>query len=144
MAFHQRRDVTVLRAAQQIAFPMTRNSSVFRFRRSFADRDGIDDLTARLSADGCVSRAAHASLRPQVVHQLFFQYATRLNEEAAVNRLVGHSHARVIGELDFQPFCSSDQFRISLLATMLRNLRFPAIKHLFGRKAETQAWRSAS
>jgi hypothetical protein len=82
MAFHQRRDVTVLRAAQQIAFPMTRNRSVFRFRRSFADRDGIDDLTARLSADGCVSRAAHASLRPQVVHQLFFQYATRLNEQA--------------------------------------------------------------
>src|SRR5580704_18572354 len=103
MAFYQCRNITVLGAAQQIAFPVTRNRSVFHFRRSFANRDGIDDLTARLSADGCVSRAAHASLRPQVVHQLFFQYATRLNEEAAVNRLVGHSHARVIGELNFQP-----------------------------------------
>src|ERR1700684_4403785 len=50
-----------------------------------------------------MSRAAHAPLRPQVVHQFFFQYATRLNEKAAVNRLVGHSHARVIGELNFQP-----------------------------------------
>ncbi len=103
MAFHQRYDVAVFGAAQQIAFPMTRNRSVFRFRRSFANRDGIDDLTARLAADGCVSRAAHAPFRPQVVHQLFFQYATRLNEEAAVNRFVGHSHARVIGKLNFQP-----------------------------------------
>jgi hypothetical protein len=46
MAFYKRRNVTVLRAAQQIAFSMTRNRSVFHFRRSFADRDGIDDLTA--------------------------------------------------------------------------------------------------
>jgi len=28
------------------AFPMTRNRSVFHFRRPFADRDDIDDLTA--------------------------------------------------------------------------------------------------
>jgi hypothetical protein len=46
MAFYQRRNVTVFGAAQQIAFPMTRNRSVFHFRRSFADRYGIDDLTA--------------------------------------------------------------------------------------------------
>src|SRR5438309_11175366 len=103
MSFYQCRDVAVLRAAQQIAFPMTRNRSVFNFRRSFADRDGIDDLTSRLSADGCLSRTAHAPLRPQVVHQLFFQYSTRLNEEAAVNRFVGHSHARIIGKLRLQP-----------------------------------------
>ena len=46
MAFHQRRDVAVFSAAQQIAFPMTRNCPVFHFRTSFADRDGIDGLTA--------------------------------------------------------------------------------------------------
>jgi hypothetical protein len=28
-----------------------------------------------------MSRAAHAALRPQVVHQLFFQYSPRLNEQ---------------------------------------------------------------
>src|ERR1700679_1691107 len=33
-----------------------------------------------------MSRAAHAPLRPQVVHQFFFQYATRLNEKALLAR----------------------------------------------------------
>jgi hypothetical protein len=45
MAFHQGRHVTVLGAAEQIAFPMAGNRSVFHFRGPFADRDGIDDLT---------------------------------------------------------------------------------------------------
>jgi hypothetical protein len=38
-----------------------------------------------------------------VVHQLFFQHAPRLDEQATVNRLVGHSHALIIGILSFQP-----------------------------------------
>src|SRR6266404_2328490 len=42
-------------------------------------------------------------LRPQVVHQLFFQYSPRLNEEATVDGFVGHSHALVIGILGLQP-----------------------------------------
>ena len=44
MAFFQSCNVAVLGAGQQIAFPMTRNRSVFRFRGSFPDRDGINDL----------------------------------------------------------------------------------------------------
>jgi hypothetical protein len=40
--------------------------------------------------------------------------------------------------------CSGDQSRISLLATMLRNLRLTASQHFFGRKAESQAWLSAA
>lgn len=39
------RNVAVLCTAQQIAFPMARNRSVFHFRGPFANRDGIDDLT---------------------------------------------------------------------------------------------------
>jgi hypothetical protein len=50
-----------------------------------------------------MSRAAHAPLRPQVVHQLFFQHSTRLNEQATVNGFVGHAHALVIGILGLQP-----------------------------------------
>src|SRR5215470_14987602 len=46
---------------------------------------------------------AHAPLRPQVVHQLFFQYSPRLNEQAAVNGLVGHAHALVIRIRSLQP-----------------------------------------
>src|SRR6266436_6716965 len=40
--------------------------------------------------------------------------------------------------------CSGDQSRISLLATMFRNLRFTARRHLFGRNADSQAWLSAA
>src|SRR5450755_2383786 len=50
-----------------------------------------------------MSRAAQAPLRPQMIHQLFFQYAPRLNEQAAVNRFVGHAQALVVGILVLQP-----------------------------------------
>src|SRR5580658_9337393 len=50
-----------------------------------------------------MARATHAPLRSQVVHQLFFQYATRLNEQAAVNGFVRHAHALVVGMPILQP-----------------------------------------
>jgi hypothetical protein len=65
---------------------MTRDRAVLDFRRSFPNRDGFWDLTARVLEDPSVPGAAHAPLRPQVLHQLFFQYAPRLNEQATVNR----------------------------------------------------------
>src|SRR5262249_56812513 len=46
---------------------------------------------------------AHSPLRPQIVHQLFFQYAPRLNEQAAIDGLVGHAHTFVVGIVDLQP-----------------------------------------
>jgi hypothetical protein len=46
MTFHQSRNVAILSTGQQIAFPMTKNGSVFRFRRPLADRNRIDDLPA--------------------------------------------------------------------------------------------------
>ena len=50
-----------------------------------------------------MSRAPHAPLRPQVAHQLFLQYSSRLNEQAAVNSLVGHVHTLVVGITGLQP-----------------------------------------
>src|SRR5580698_9074515 len=50
-----------------------------------------------------MTRAAHAPLRPQVVQQLFFQCSPGLNEQATVNRFVGHAQALVIGILVLQP-----------------------------------------
>ena len=119
MTFYQGRNVAVLGAAQQIAFPMTRNRPVFRFRRPFSNGDGLDDLTARVSEDRRVLRAAHAPLRPQVVHQLFFQYSPRLNEQATVNGFVGHAQALVIGILGFQP--SGNLFGRSVQYQFTRN-----------------------
>src|ERR1700716_1191454 len=104
---------------------MPRNRSVFHFRGPFTDRDGIDDLAAGLSADRCMERAAHAPLAPQVLHQLLFQHAPRLEEQASVNGLVGHAHALVVGILCLQPSGNllwRDQSNTSLLATIFRNL----------------------
>jgi len=44
MTFHQGGDVTVVRAAQQIALPLTGNGAVLDFRGPFSDGDGIHDL----------------------------------------------------------------------------------------------------
>src|SRR5208283_1089981 len=98
-----RRNVAVLSSGQQIPFPVTGYRSIFRFRRSFADRDGIDDLSAAMSMFAGMTRATHASLGPQMVHQLSFQHSTRLNEQAAVDGFVGHAHALVVGILSLQP-----------------------------------------
>src|ERR1700684_1741840 len=103
MTCHQSRNITVLSTGQQIAFPMTRKGSVFHFRRPLADRNRIDDLPAGLSLLAGMTRAAHAPLRPQMVHQLFFQCAPGLNEQATVNRFVGHAQTLVVGILGLQP-----------------------------------------
>jgi len=44
MTFHQGGDVSVVRAAQQIALPLTGNGAVLDFRGPFSDGDGIHDL----------------------------------------------------------------------------------------------------
>src|SRR5258707_15712252 len=40
--------------------------------------------------------------------------------------------------------CSGDQSRISLLATIVRSFPWVARRHVLGRKADSQAWESAS
>jgi hypothetical protein len=62
MPLHQRRDVTVFGAGDQIAFPMTRHSTILDFGGAFPDADGICDLTAGVVEDASVLRAADAPL----------------------------------------------------------------------------------
>src|SRR6266851_3757276 len=52
---------------------MTGNGAVLDFCRSFSDGDGPHDLTARLSADTRVLRAADAAFGSQVPDQLYLQ-----------------------------------------------------------------------
>src|SRR5580658_1996180 len=98
---------------------MTGDSAVFHFRRPFPNGDGIDDLTAGLSAGSRVLRAADVALGPQMSNQLFFQHSPRLDEQATVNGLVGHAHALVMGTLGLQP--SADLFRRPLHQQFPRN-----------------------
>jgi hypothetical protein len=79
---------------------MTGDGAVLNFSGPFPHGDGIYDLTARVFKDTRVLRAAYAALGSQVPHQLFLQHCAGLDEQAAVNRFVGHAHALVIGILD--------------------------------------------
>ena len=49
MAFPEGGDVTVLRPAQEIAFPMAGNGAVFDLRGPFPNGDGSDNLSGGLS-----------------------------------------------------------------------------------------------
>src|SRR5277367_5297142 len=98
---------------------MTGNSAVLNFRRSFSDRDGIDDFTARLSARSTLLRAADAALGPQMSNQFSFQRSPRLDEQATVKRFVGHVHASVVGILSLQP--SGDLLRRPVQPPFTRN-----------------------
>jgi hypothetical protein len=72
--------VTVAGAAEQVSFPVTRDSAVFDLCGPLADGDGIDDLTSRLSGSLGMDRAADLPLGPQVLHQLFLQHSSSLDE----------------------------------------------------------------
>ena len=66
-----------------------------------------------------MSRPAHASLRTQVVQQFFFQHSAGLNEQAAVDGLVGHAHVLVVGIVGLQP--SGNLFRRPVQDQFTRN-----------------------
>src|SRR5260370_11911320 len=119
MSFHQRRDVTVFSATNEIAFPMTGNGAVRNFSGPFPDGDGIYDLTARVFKDTSVLRAAYAALGSQVPHQLFFQHSAGLDEQAAANRFVGYAHTLVIVILELQ--LSRNLFRRPIPNQVTRN-----------------------
>src|SRR3954469_25018963 len=90
MPFDQRRDVAVLCAAQQIAFPMARHRTIFNRWRSFTDRYEIRYLSSAIAMLARLLRPADRSSRAKMLEQLFLQHATRLDEEASIDRLVRH------------------------------------------------------
>src|SRR5258708_663676 len=98
---------------------MTRYGAVLDFCGPFPDGDGIYDLTARVSKDTSVLRAANAALGSQVPQQLLLQHSSRLNEQATVNGFVGHAQALVMGILGFQP--SGNLFRRPVQNQFTRN-----------------------
>src|SRR5690349_4051494 len=79
MTLYQRGHVAVARPTQQITLPMTGNGTIFDFRRSFADGDGIDGPALGVPLNAGMPRAADPPLRSQMPHQLLFQRSARLN-----------------------------------------------------------------
>ena len=95
-AFDKRRDVRVARAREEIAFPMPWHGAVLDTRRSLGNRDGVDDLPARLPFRRRPLAASHASARSQMRGQLALEHPARLHEQAPVDRLVRQLHRRIV------------------------------------------------
>src|SRR3954471_20668686 len=81
---------------------MTWHGAFLDLARPFADGDGIDDLS-QPSLGGATLGLAHLPRCAQVCHQLFLQYATGLNKETSIDRLVRQLHVLVGRELPLQP-----------------------------------------
>jgi hypothetical protein len=103
LPLNQSGNVTVLPAGYQVTFPMTRDRAIFHLSRSIPDRDCIDDLATRLTLGRCRLSATHNPPTAQMNHQLLLEHAAGLNEQALVDRLVGHAHCPVVTILGCQP-----------------------------------------
>ena len=88
MALDKRCDITIARSTDQVALPMAWHRTIFNRRRSLADGYSILDLAEPVSFHAGVPRSADRAPRPQVLKKLLFQHAARLNEQAAIDRLV--------------------------------------------------------
>ena len=88
MALDKRCDVAVPRPADQVALPMAWDRTIFDRRWSFADGYGVLDLAESVSFHAGVPGSRDRAPRPQVLKKLLFQHSARLNEQAAIDRLV--------------------------------------------------------
>ena len=98
MALDKRRDVRVVRSREKVSFPMAWHGAILGLGRPLADGNRIDDLS-QSALRGAAFGLAHLPRCTQVRHQLLLQHATRLNEEAAVDRFVRYLHVLVGREL---------------------------------------------
>src|SRR5271165_4013466 len=83
MALDKCCDIAVPRSANQVALPVAWDRTIFNRSWSFSDGYGILDLAEPVPFQAGVPGAADRAFRSQVLKQLFFQHAARLNEQAA-------------------------------------------------------------
>jgi hypothetical protein len=95
--------MSVVRAGNQITFPMTGDSTVLDFRWTFADRDRVDDLTSCLTRSAGVLCVPHNTPRAKMPDQFPLQDAAGLDEQTAVNCFVGHPHAPIVCKVHLEP-----------------------------------------
>ena len=90
----QRRHVGLSRAGDQVALPMSRNRAVLNCRGALANRDGPDDVAARLRRRG--TRTSNRASLAQLRLQRLVEHAAALHEQTQVDRFVRHVHRRII------------------------------------------------
>lgn len=104
VAFDKGDDLRVMRADEQIAFPMSGDGAIFHFGRTLPDRDRIHDASG-LSFGGGRPRSADPPARTKVGHQIFLERAAGLDEQAAIDRFMGHPQSLIMRILLLKPAC---------------------------------------
>ena len=79
---------------------MTGNGSVFDFRRSLPDGNGIDDPPLGVPVNAGRPRAADPPLGAKVPKQLLLQHSARLKEQAAIDRFVDTRRLSLLGDCE--------------------------------------------
>ena len=69
---------------------MARHRPIFNRGRSRTDRDGILDLSPSIAMEARLFRSTDRALRSKMAKQLFLKHPAGLNEQTAIDRLVGH------------------------------------------------------
>ena len=125
----------------QIAFPVTQHRSIFSSGRTLLDRDGVRYPDNPVTFQTGMPRSPDATFASKLLEQLFFQCATRLDEQTAIDRFVGHLQVLVVRMVHTnQPaICCGDQNCWTCLATMRANARLTPSLHGLGRFARCQA-----
>ncbi len=103
MPFDERCDVAVLRAADQIAFPVTGNGAVLDRRGALADRHGILDLAEAIALEAGVPGSADGAPGAQMLQQFLLQNAPRLYVQASVDGFVRHLPVRLLRKAAPEP-----------------------------------------
>jgi hypothetical protein len=103
LTLNQGGDVAVLPARENIALPVARDRPVFHLGRTLSDGHGINNLPARLSAGRGTFASAHQPPSPQPRDQFLPQHPASLDEQAFIDRLVGHPHRLIIDVFNLEP-----------------------------------------
>src|SRR5262249_1633245 len=96
-------DVGILRACEEVPFPVAGDRAVLDRGRALTDRHGVDDLTARLPLGARPLRAAHRPPRAQMPNEFLLEHAAGLDEEAAADGLVGDLELLLVRIPPLQP-----------------------------------------
>ena len=82
---------------------MAGNGAILDLGWAIPDRDGINDLAPRLACRACSLAPPHDPAAAKMGHQFLLENATRLNEQAFVDRLMRHLHLLVLRVFCPQP-----------------------------------------
>ena len=96
--------MSIASAHEKVTLPVSRHSAVLDFGGAFTDRDCVQNLP--LSRRLPLRRLSKPTSCSEVLDELSFEYAARLDEQRAINGLVRDMHRLICWIPALQPPCN--------------------------------------